>query len=136
VGDDDTTVIEPVERAERGAIEQLGGKLHDDAVAPVAVEAAQGGGVAAHLRVGLVGTTAVLAVDRQHGELPVGDHGRSTRLSLDQAELAERLAGLQPRQLHDAAVGLGAKHAHAAGDNDVELAAQLALLANDRAVSE
>jgi hypothetical protein len=136
VRDDGPAVVQPIERAERGPIEQLGGELHGHAGAAVGVHAAQGREVAPHLLVAVIGVAEIVAGDGQHPQLAVGDHVRHPRLAFDQAELAEGLAGLQPRHLHDAAVGLGAEHPHAAGQDDVEVAAELALPADKCAVRE
>jgi hypothetical protein len=92
--------------------------------------------VAAHLLVGLVGAAKIVAGDRQHAQLAVGDDIRHARPALDQAELAERLPAVQPRQLHDAAVGVGTKHPHRAGQDDIDLAPDLALPADSRAVGK
>ena len=135
-GDDGPAVVQPIERAERGPIEQLGGELHGHAGAAIGVHAAQGREVAPHLLVAVIGAAEIVAGDGQHPQLAFGDHVRHPRLAFDQTELAEGLPGLQPRDLHDAAVGLAAEHPHAAGQDDVEVAAELALPADERPVRE
>jgi hypothetical protein len=92
--------------------------------------------VAPHLLVAVIGAAEIVAGDGQHPQLAFGDHVRHPRLAFDQTELAEGLPGLQPRDLHDAAVGLAAEHPHAAGQDDVEVAAELALPADERPVRE
>src|SRR5262249_41234415 len=122
--DDSPAVIETIERRQRRTIEQLIGELHGNARATVAVEAAQGSVVTAYLLVGMVGALESVAVDGHPPQLAVRQTRRRPRLPFHQREFAERLPGLQPPQLHDAAVGLGAKHPHPTREDDIELAAE------------